>query len=89
MARWAWAAREWVEGYYSTLVWQPGEYISDERRIQLPEGVNPVGSGYRLVIGIYNSVTGERVPVTVDGQPGRRRLSWWKIGSQILAQAPS
>ena len=44
-------------GYYSTLVWEPGEYISDERVFTLPEGVDPVGTGYRLVIGIYNSRT--------------------------------
>ncbi len=56
-------------GYYSSLVWQPGEYISDQRVIQLPDGVDPVGQGYRLVIGIYDSQTNERVPVTVDGAP--------------------
>ena len=75
------------ESYYSTLVWQPGEYISDERRIQLPDGVNPVGDGYRLVIGIYNSVTGERLPVTLDGQPGGEGFLV-ENRIEILAQAP-
>jgi hypothetical protein len=77
-----------LEGYYSTLVWQTGEYISDERKLQLPQGVNPVGSGYHLVIGIYNSVTGERLPVTVDGQPGGEGLLV-ENRMEILAQAPS
>ena len=77
-----------TEGYYSTLVWQPGEYISDERRIQLPVGVNPVGSGYRLVIGIYNGATGERLPVTLDGQPGGEGFQV-ENRIQILAQAPA
>ncbi|MEO8397627.1 MAG: hypothetical protein ABI700_31820, partial [Chloroflexota bacterium] len=77
-----------VEGYYSTLLWQPGEYISDERRIQLPSGVNPVGSGYHLVIGLYNSVTGDRVPMTVDGQPAGEGFVV-ENRMEILAQAPS
>ncbi|HVU11735.1 MAG TPA: glycosyltransferase family 39 protein [Phototrophicaceae bacterium] len=56
-------------GYYSTLIWQAGEYISDQRVLTLPQGVDPTGKGYRLVIGIYNTATGDRLPVTVDGQP--------------------
>lgn len=54
-------------GYYSSLVWQPGEYISDERMLVLPDGAAEVGAGYRLVIGMYDSGTQARVPVTVDG----------------------
>jgi hypothetical protein len=50
--------------------------------------VNPVGSGYHLVIGIYNSVSGERLPVTVDGQPGGEGLLV-ENRMEILAQAPS
>jgi hypothetical protein len=53
--------------YYSSLVWQPGEYISDERIIALPDEIEAWGTGYRIVIGIYSSRTQTRVPVTVDG----------------------
>ena len=68
IASWDGPVARGAYGYYSTLVWQPGEYISDERSIALPTGVDPVGSGYRIVIGIYSSSTGQRIPVTVDGK---------------------
>lgn len=56
-------------GWYSTLVWDVGEYINDERIIMLPDGVAPEGTGYRIVIGMYNLATGERVPMTINGEP--------------------
>ena len=54
-------------GYYSTTLWQPGEFISDERTIRLPDGVNPVGKDDEIVIGMYNSRTQERLPIRVNG----------------------
>ncbi len=74
-------------GYYSSLVWQPGEYISDERALRLPDGVDPVGQGYRLVIGLYNTRTQERVPVTVNGVAAG---DGYQIENRIdiVAQAP-
>lgn len=53
--------------YYSTRVWQPGEYVMDERVLELPPGISTTGTGYQIVIGFYDFVTGERVPFTVDG----------------------
>jgi hypothetical protein len=55
-------------GWYSTLVWDVGEFISDERIIVLPDDVTERGEGYRLVIGMYDPVSEERVPLTVNGQ---------------------
>src|SRR5690606_29863163 len=55
--------------YYTTLVWEPGETIRDERNMRLTDQDPPLGDGYSIVIGFYNVVTGERVPVTVDGEP--------------------
>jgi 4-amino-4-deoxy-L-arabinose transferase-like glycosyltransferase len=55
--------------YYSTMVWDAGEYILDERLIQLTDDGVPLGEGYTLVIGMYNLQTGQRIPVTIDGQP--------------------
>jgi hypothetical protein len=55
--------------YYSTLVWEPGEWIVDERLLRLAEGDAPPGEGYTLVIGFYDLVTNERLPVTVGGVP--------------------
>lgn len=71
-------------GYYSTLMWQPGEYISDERIIELPDDVAPLGEGYRLVIGFYDSAN-VRVPVTVDGAPGS---DGYQIDSRIAIVPP-
>ncbi|MEM6526890.1 MAG: hypothetical protein AAF653_01275, partial [Chloroflexota bacterium] len=50
--------------YYTTLVWEPGEYIVDERLLQLTNFDAPVDDGYSIVIGLYDLVSGERVRVT-------------------------
>ncbi len=55
--------------YYTTLVWEPGEFIIDERDLRLHNEEAPPGDGYTLTIGLYDLVTGERVPITVDGEP--------------------
>ncbi len=56
-------------GYYSTRLWEPGEYVIDRRflRLEDPESV-PGGDNYRIVIGMYNPETGERLPVTENGE---------------------
>jgi hypothetical protein len=56
-------------GYYSTLFWQPDEYVVDERWLSLPDGVLPVGRGYRLIIGMYPAPHGAKIPVSVNGAP--------------------
>jgi hypothetical protein len=73
--------------YYSTLLWEPGEYVVDERILELPPDVPPIGSGYRLVIGFYNLYTGERVPVTAAGSSAG---DGWIVDDRlaIIAQAP-
>jgi hypothetical protein len=56
--------------YYSTLVWDPGEFIRDERLLKFnEETLPPVGDSYRMWIGMYNLDTGERLPVTIGGEP--------------------
>jgi 4-amino-4-deoxy-L-arabinose transferase-like glycosyltransferase len=61
-----------THGYYSTVFWQPGETIIDERWLEIPDAVwervpPPIGAGYRLIIAMYDAATGVRVPLTVDG----------------------
>jgi hypothetical protein len=46
--------------------WQPGETYTDRHTIQLPADL-PAGA-YRLHMGLYNAVTGTRVPVTAATQ---------------------
>jgi hypothetical protein len=54
---------------YSTLVWEPGEYIVDERSLVFNQPDAPLGAGYSIVIGMYDLATGQRVPVTINGKP--------------------
>jgi hypothetical protein len=67
-----------LNGLYPTSRWQPGEVIVSDFRLALPashaggrhprfRGDGPA-AGYRLVTGLYDLTTGERLPVTtVDG----------------------
>lgn len=55
-----------VEGSRPTGGWVKGEVIRDEYRITL-EGEIPLGE-YLLTAGIYNPVSGERLPVLIEGE---------------------
>ena len=56
--------------YYSTLVWEAGEFVMDERRLRLPLGeLPPLGEDYSLWFGFYDLQSEARVPVTVNGDP--------------------
>lgn len=54
--------------YYTTQVWEPGEYIVDERLLQLTNYDTPPGEDYSIVVGLYDLTTGERVGVTRNGE---------------------
>jgi 4-amino-4-deoxy-L-arabinose transferase-like glycosyltransferase len=71
--------------YYSTLVWEPGEYINDERVLELQNPETPIGDGYRLIVGMYKLDTGERVVVTVNGVPAG---DGYEFNNRIQVQAP-
>ncbi len=51
---------------YPPARWYPGYEARVTRTFQLPDDIAP--GTYRVVIGIYDSETGERLPV--DGEPG-------------------
>lgn len=56
--------------YYSTLLWETGEFIRDERLLRLPEDLDlRAVEDPGLWIGIYDWRSGERQPLTVDGRP--------------------
>ena len=55
--------------YYSSLVWEPGEYIIDRRILKMTSADVPLADGYHMDIGLYDRATQQRVPVTIDGQP--------------------
>jgi hypothetical protein len=51
---------------YPTTRWQPGEVVVDPYAIILPADVPP--GEYPIEVGLYVRETGQRLPVTVDGQ---------------------
>jgi len=56
-----------LAGQYPTSLWQPGEIVVDEFTLPL-SGELPPGN-YRLVTGMYDFSTGQRLPATgADGQ---------------------
>lgn len=55
--------------YYSTLVWEPGEYIVDNRLLKIVDQNPPEGDDYSIWFGFYNLPANERVPVTINGEP--------------------
>jgi hypothetical protein len=55
--------------YYSSLVWDAGEYIIDRRVLKVTDPNVPLDDDYHIVIGLYDRLTQERVPLTIDGEP--------------------
>jgi 4-amino-4-deoxy-L-arabinose transferase-like glycosyltransferase len=58
--------------YYSTQLWEVGEFVIEQDIIQLNVGELdlPHGAGiYKLVLDFVNQETDETLPVTVDGEP--------------------
>jgi hypothetical protein len=53
-----------VSGDYPTSLWQPGEVVVDGHTVPLPSDA-PLGT-YRVVVGMYDRATNERLPV-LDG----------------------
>ncbi len=61
------------DGYnYTPQYVQPGDIIVQVHFIPIPANF-PVGR-YRLQLGLYQSLTGERIPITIDGQPLADRI---------------
>jgi len=48
-------------GMLPLTIWQPGDAIQERRTIVVPEGAPP---DLRVMVGVYNRVTGERLPAT-------------------------
>lgn len=50
-----------VDGRYPTSAWEAGESIIDSRPVQIPPDLP--GGEYTLIIGLYNSIDGSRLPL--------------------------
>ncbi|MBE2222820.1 MAG: glycosyltransferase family 39 protein [Anaerolineae bacterium] len=55
-----------LNGDFPTEMWEAGDTIDDVFTITLPENI-PFGE-YPLYTGLYDSVSGTRMPLTVDGE---------------------
>jgi hypothetical protein len=53
---------------YHTRLWQAGEYIKDEWVLDIPKETPP--GQYELRVGLFDSIGGKRLPVSVSGQAG-------------------
>jgi hypothetical protein len=73
--------------YYSTRVWEVGEYIQDVRILRMGADANEIiGEGYSLWVGFYDLATGERLPVFVDGESVGD--SWLIDDRMVVAPVP-
>ena len=70
--------RRWT---YPTTFWAPGEVVNDP--IPVPLAAIPPGT-YGLAVGVYDSVTMERLPV-VDGNGHLQPDGRFVLSSQIVA----
>jgi hypothetical protein len=52
-------------GAAPTTTWLPGEILTDVYHLTLPPGLPP--GQYRLITGLYNAASGERLPVASGG----------------------
>jgi hypothetical protein len=52
-------------GSAPTTTWLPGEIVADSYKLPLPADLPP--GDYRLITGMYDPATGERLPVTSGG----------------------
>ncbi len=64
-----------ASGYAPTTAWIPGETVVDRRAVWINAG--KTGAVYGVFVGLYDLNTGQRLPITVNGQPVGDRL---KIG---------
>ncbi|MCG3211690.1 MAG: hypothetical protein FOGNACKC_05336 [Anaerolineae bacterium] len=54
-------------GRYPTLAWEANDIVIDRYTLALREGAPP--GEYRLLVGMYNPATGERLPASLNGAP--------------------
>jgi hypothetical protein len=50
-----------LKGAYPTSLWDPGEIIADELALPLPAELPP--GRYELLVGLYDPLSGQRLPV--------------------------
>lgn len=54
-----------VSGWYPTSLWVAGETVADDYALRLPPDAS--AGQYRLIAGMYDAASGQRVPLTTGG----------------------
>jgi 4-amino-4-deoxy-L-arabinose transferase-like glycosyltransferase len=77
-------------GTYPTYSWRPDEVIVDRYRLEIPERVERAHA-WRVVAIFYRLSDGERLPVTVAGQPAGEMLGLGmvRVGASEPLDVPS
>ena len=66
-------------GNYATPVWDPGRTFADTYRLHVPADA-PSVKGAKLVLGLYDEQTGQRLPVT-GANAGLPEEAWVEFGN--------
>jgi hypothetical protein len=56
-----------VNNHWPTSRWQPGNHLTDRYDIPLAQAAPP--GEYHILVGMYNSTTGQRITITHNGEP--------------------
>jgi len=76
-------------GNYPTYAWRPDEVVIDRYRLRVPDQVERT-QAWRVVAIFYRLSDGERLPVTVAGQPGGEMLELGlvRVGASQPVEVP-
>jgi hypothetical protein len=67
-----------LQGFYPTSAWAPGEILNDTHEISLPADARQ--GRYQVLVGLYNPVTGKRLPVAGDFRDNQVPLATIDVG---------
>ena len=72
-----------VGGSRPTSSWKPGDVVEDHYGVLIPLGTPP--GTYRIITGMYNANTGQRLPVTLAGWKG----DFVELPTHVQVQRPT
>ncbi len=61
------------DGLAPTTSWEPGASLIDRYGVRVPQQTS--SGRYTVIVAVYHAVTGERLPVVIDGEPGGDHIS--------------
>ncbi|MBS3785025.1 MAG: hypothetical protein KGY78_11335, partial [Anaerolineae bacterium] len=61
------------DGLAPTTSWQPDALLIDRYGVHVPQDAS--SGRYAVIVAVYHAVTGERLIVVIDGEPGGDHIS--------------